>query len=68
MQATDEQTADAIKAVNKMVVAGIAFIPMPVLNNDDGKELMLRCIDRLDIVIAEAIVESSLTDSSQSLN
>lgn len=39
-----------MELVKEMFSAGIAFVPMPVLNTEDYMKISAECIDRLEVL------------------
>jgi hypothetical protein len=58
-KATAAQMRDALKLVDTLKMAGLRFVPVPVLSNEDHDQLIVQTQLRLAIMIADTENEES---------
>lgn len=54
MRANPVEMRKALQAVDTLKMAGLLFVPMPVLNEEDGMKLLAEMMQRLETAIQEA--------------
>lgn len=54
MRANPVEMRKALQAVETLKMAGLLFVPMPVLNEEDGVKLLAEMMQRLEAAIQEA--------------